>query len=143
MIRRMILKYKPGVLKSTHLFLAAILWSVIGLSLMVRGGLWLISGNFSNILIAAVILGSIKSFFILDKSAKKSIERIHLLADGSCLGAVYSWKTWMLVVFMMSGGFIARKIGINPAVLGFVYFAVGWSLFFSSRHAWLVWFDKK
>lgn len=106
---------------------------------MTRGTIFLIAGESGFYFLIAMLLGTLKSLFILDKSAKKSIDRIQLLADGSCLGAVYSIKTWLLVLAMMSMGFVLRNSGISITILGTLYVTIGWALLFSSRFAWGIW----
>lgn len=132
-------RYKPGVPRRTHLLLAALLWTTVGLILMVRGCAYLIYDSSIAFFLPAILIGSLKSFFILDKSAKKSIDRIQHLADGSCLGAVYSIKTWVLVVVMMTMGYLLRHSGISPSIIGSLYVIIGWALFFSSRAGWKAW----
>jgi len=119
--------------------MAAILWTTVGLVLITRGTIFLSVGESIPYFFAAILFGTLKSLFILDKSAKKSIDRILLLADGSCLGAVYSLKTWLLVLVMMSLGFILRNSGISATILGTLYVTIGWALLFSSRSAWITW----
>jgi len=91
------------------------------------------------IAIPALIAGTLKSLFILDRSAKKGVYRILELADGTCLGAVYSAKTWLLVLVMMGGGMVLRHSGLSKGLLGGIYVMIGWALFYSSRHAWQAW----
>ncbi len=134
---------KPGVTRQTHLLMAAILWMVIGCSLFLRGVLWLENENSVLFVIPALLLGSIKSLFILDKSAKKSIDRLQQMADGSCLGAVYSVKTWSLVVMMMLGGYLLRISSLSLSLIGSLYCTVGWALFYSSRLGWMAWKQAK
>lgn len=134
---------KPGVNRQTHLLLAALLWTIIGCTLMFRGVLWLELDESLLFGIPAIILGTLKSLFILDKSAKKSIDRIQKLADGSCLGAVYSIKTWSLVLCMILIGYLLRRSQLSPAVVGALYCTVGWALFFSSRFGWMAWKHSK
>ncbi|MCX5871220.1 MAG: hypothetical protein NTY00_11450 [Deltaproteobacteria bacterium] len=92
------------------------------------GGLW--------IMVPALIAGTIKSFFILDNTARKGVRRILDIADGTCLGAVYSIQTWLLVLVMMGAGMALRHSALPREILGGLYVAIGWALFFSSRHAW-------
>lgn len=130
---------KPGVSRQTHLFCAALLWTLIGAFLLFRGGSRLILADTIWLCLPAVGLGSFKSIFILDKTAIKSIERINKMADGSCLGAVYSVKTWGLVFVMMLMGYVIRKLSVPDAFTGFLFVTIGWALLFSSRHGWMAW----
>jgi uncharacterized membrane protein AbrB (regulator of aidB expression) len=132
---------KPGVNRSVHLFAAPLLWSVIGCMLIIRGWSWLENNHFYWVLLA-LVAGSLKSVFILDKTAKKSVARLVDFEDGRCLGAVYSWKTWMLVLIMMISGILLRSFYSPGSILGTLYIAIGWSLLFSSRHGWNAWLKR-
>ncbi|MBM9605837.1 hypothetical protein [Desulfopila inferna] len=141
-MHKLLLRLKPGASKKIHLISASLLWSVIGTVLVVRGSLWLVEEQSGFYIVPAILIGSIKSLFILDKSARKSIDRILRLADGSCLGAVYSWKTWLVVLAMMLFGYILRHSSIPLVIIGSIYVAVGWALFFSSRVGWRTLVEK-
>jgi hypothetical protein len=107
--------------------------------LMFRGISWLAASGELWIIIPAFIIGTIKSLFILDKTARKGVQRILEMADGTCLGAVYSIQTWLLVLVMMGTGMALRRSAFPRDILGGLYMTIGWALFFSSRHAWLAW----
>ncbi len=139
MLKKTLIRLKPGVSQNVHLLLAAMLWSCIGIMLMTRGVIWLIGSERLWFVLPAVALGSMKSFLVLDKTAKRSLERILLLADGTCVGAVYSYKTWILVALMMAAGITLRHSSLPSSLLGLLYTTIGWALFLSSRHAWVRW----
>ena len=144
-IQKDLSRFKPGVKRRTHLLLTAILWTVIGLLLLIKGSYRIVQVSEYQvvIIITAFILGTFKSIFILDRSARKSIDRILDFKDGTCLGAVYSIKTWLLVVCMMGMGIILRNSFLPLSLLCFIYFTIGWALLFSSRLAWQTWVGKK
>lgn len=140
-------KFKPGVSRKTLLLLSALFWSVIGVLLLYKGGKKIITlgegyGMQVFILIVSLGTGSIKSYFILDRSAKRAMNRILQFKDGTCLGAVYSFKTWILVFSMMGLGIFLRNSSISVTLLCFIYITIGWSLLFSSRFAWKVWYKS-
>ncbi len=130
---------KPGVGRKVHLFVAPLIWTVVGLVLIIRGSFWIGSGALPWLL-AAAILGTAKSVLVLDKTASRSLERIYRLDEGACLGAVYSWKTWILVAVMMASGITLRHLTHPGPCIGTLYVAIGWALLFSSRHGWLAWY---
>lgn len=132
-------RLKPGASRTAHLLVSASLWTAVGIMLMLRGTVWLYSVGGLWLLFPAVALGTGKSLLVLDKSAKKSIYRIVRFKDGKCLGAVYSVKTWLLVLLMMLAGCLLRNSALPKEFLGVFYVTVGWGLFFSSRHAWRTW----
>ena len=132
-------RLKPGASPRTHLFFASALWTTIGLLLLLRGLVYLTQEKF---LIGAVIglaLGLAKSRFILDKSALKGVERIKQFGDNTCIGAVYSWKTWLLVISMILLGMLLRMSSFPASLIGIICVAIGCALIFSSRYGWRQW----
>ena len=132
-------RLKPGVNRTVHLFAAPLLWTVIGTLLITRGLGWVSDGRGGWYVAIALIAGTVKSVLILDKTAKRGVERIVKMRDGTCLGAVYSWKTWMMVALMAMSGFMLRTFFEPGNIIGTVYIAVGWALILSSRYGWLEW----
>lgn len=135
------MRFKPGVGNRVHVFCAAGLWTAIGLILIIRGVLLLQAADYLWLGLVGILFGTIKSLLVLDRSALEGIDRIRRFADNTCIGAVYSWKTWFLVVAMMGIGFILRAIKPSPLLFGPLVIAIGWGLIFSSRHAWQAWMN--
>lgn len=133
---------KPGASRSVHLFVAASIWTIVGLSLMVKGTVWLIVAQQLWIIVPALLIGTIKSKYLLDHSARKSIARIVETRDGGCIGGVYSSKTWLLVLLMMVTGILMRRSTLPREFLGLFYFSIGWGLLYSSRNAWIAWSQR-
>lgn len=132
----MIARLKPDVSLKTRLFLAALLWSCIGLMLLWRGGSAVFAMDREWLLPVALVLGSFKSWAILDRVALKNIDRILAKGEFSCLGGIYSWKTWLLVAVMIVLGRLLRASSLQAWLVGLIYVTVGWSLLWSSRKAW-------
>jgi len=118
---------------------AAALWSGVGLFLFGRGALLLYYDSAYLVLLAGVLAGTFKSLLVLDKTAAKNVRRIRQFGESTCIGGVYSWKTWILVTCMIVGGRMLRHSSLPTAVVGVIYVAVGWALLFSSRIAWKEW----
>jgi hypothetical protein len=129
-------KLKPGVSARTHLILASMLWTGIGALLLYRGIMYLRDDRVLLAALAGIILGTLKSRFVLDRTAIRGVARIKTFGDNTCIGAVYSWKTWLLVLSMMLMGFVLRLSPVSPLLLGLACTAIGWSLLYSSRHGW-------
>ena len=132
-------RFKPGADKRVHLLLSGFLWTAVGLFLLLRGGRWLVEAGEIWLILPALFLGSGKSLLILDKVAENGVRRILQFGDNTCLGAVYSFRTWLLVLAMMGSGFFLRQTPLPRTLLGCAYAAIGWSLFLSSRQAWRAW----
>lgn len=119
--------------------MAAFIWSVVGLFLLIRGfGFTLVNDHLWYGLVGMAI-GTVKAIFILDRTAKKNIKRIKEFDDNTCLGSVYSWKTWLLVAAMILLGRFLRTSAMPREVVGLIYTAVGWGLMLASRLMWLEW----
>lgn len=130
-------RFKPDVSIKTRIFLAALLWSCIGLMLMWRGGYAVIGTGKEWLLLVSLLIGSVKSRMVLDRVAVKNMTRIFEKGEYSCLGGVYSWKTWLLVLVMIAFGRLLRASSLQVWLIGIIYVTVGWSLFWSSRKVWL------
>lgn len=130
---------KPGASRSAHLLVAALMWTCVGLLLMFRGTVWLYGIDKLWIILPAICVGSLKALYLLDRSANKNISRIVEGKDGKCLGAVYSWKTWLLVILMMAMGCLLRNSTLPKEFLGLFYVSIGWGLLFASRKSWGAW----
>ncbi|MEN8188910.1 MAG: hypothetical protein ABFS19_03620 [Thermodesulfobacteriota bacterium] len=142
-MKNKIVRFKPGVRRETHLLFAAALWTLIGIRLMGRGLFFLVNHEGYWLIFFGFLLGSVKSYLILDKTALKGIERILKFNDNTCLGAVYSRRTWMLVLLMISGSILLRRFAVMPNMISVISVGIGWALFFSSRFAWRSWLECK
>ncbi|MBE9521124.1 MAG: hypothetical protein IME97_08335 [Proteobacteria bacterium] len=137
--KEFLVRYKPGASISTHLMLAALIWSVVGFFLMVNGFLLVSLAERSWLIFLGLTLGTAKGFFILDRVARKNIKRIHGFERKICIGSVYSYKTWLLVIMMIVVGRTLRLTVLPGEVVGVIYLAVGCGLMLSSRLMWLEW----
>ena len=138
-LKKTLLRYKPGVSIRTHLFLAALIWSVVGFFLLANGFVLVSLQDHLWYAFAGLILGTIKTFFVLDRVARKNIKRIKEFEDKVCIGSVYSWKTWVLVAGMIGLGRFLRTTVLPGEVVGLIYTAVGWALMLASRIIWQTW----
>jgi hypothetical protein len=131
-----ITKLKPDASLKTRIFMAALLWSLIGLMLIGRGTMAIVNTGHEWLVLVALLVGAGKSWAILDRVAVKNMVRIFEKGEYSCLGGIYSWKTWLLVVAMIILGKLLRSSPLPVWLVGSIYVAVGWSLFWSSRKVW-------
>ena len=138
-LKKILHRYKPGVSIRTHLLLGGLIWTVVGFFLLTNG-LVLVSLE-GHLLygLTGLLLGSIKTFFILDKVARKNIKRIKEFEDKACFGSVYSLKTWFMVAGMIILGRFLRTTVLPGEIIGLIYTAVGWALMISSRLMWIEW----
>ena len=138
-LKRNLQHYKPGVSIRTHLLLAGLIWSVVGFFLLMNGFVLISLKNHFLFAILGIVLGTAKTFFILDRVALKNIKRIKEFRDRVCIGSVYSWKTWLLVAGMIGLGRFLRTNVLPGEIVGLIYIAVGWALMLASRLMWKEW----
>lgn len=131
-------RWKPGASTATHLLVAALLWSFIGIYLLFRGVL-LYNGAVFWPVPLALALGAGKARWVLLPAADRNIARILALKENSCLGAVYSLKMWGLVLLMLLAGRGLRELGIADQWVALAYLAVGSALFLASQPYWRQW----
>ncbi len=143
MIREMLARLKPGVPVRVHLLVASLFWSVVGFFLMVNGYLFLSLAGQEWLALPGLAIGMVKGRWVMDRVARKNLARIEQLRDGSCLGSVYSFKTWGLILLMIMTGRLLRASGLPAEVVGVLYLAIGWALFSASRLFWRAWFGRR
>ena len=110
---------------------------------MVNGYLLLSLAGREYFAVFALLAGTMKSLFILDKVATRNIDRIEKMHDGACIGSVYSIRTWLLVICMIALGRFLRRSVLPGEYIGTIYLLVGWGLFLSSRLMWRVWIQGR
>ena len=134
--------HKPSASRCTHLLLAAILWSAVGLGLVVFGTRWVLQAEHRYVpaaLIAAAAIGAIKSELVLRRTANRIVERIQLRGEGYCIGGFLSVGSWAVVAAMVGLGRWVRHTSAPRFAVGLLYVAVGTALLLASRHAWRAW----
>ena len=132
-------RWKPAAGVRTHLFSAALLWTVVGLGLTAAGFAWCFGSALPWALVLAgvgVAAGLVKGRYVLRTMAERNAARIIARGDGRCLGGFLSLKTWLLVVLMMTSGIILRRSAVPRPVLGVLYSAVGTALLVGSATLW-------
>ena len=138
-LKEILIRYKPGVSIRTHLLLGALIWTVVGFFLLTNGFILVSSDGHLWYGLIGLLLGTAKTFFVLDRMALKNIKRIKEFEDKACFGSVYSLKTWLMVVGMIFLGRFLRTTVLPGEIIGLVYTAVGWALMLASRLAWIEW----
>jgi len=137
--------HKPAARIQTHLMMAWLMWFIVGSTLAIFGARWLWAAapvRAPWIAAAAIALGAVKSRLVLEKAARRVIERIRTRGDGRCLGGFLSLRTWGLVILMVGAGRLVRG-SLARGIVGPLYIAVGSALCLASRISWRAWRDSK
>lgn len=146
LLRRWLELHKPRLGQSGQLFLAEMLWTVVGTALLATGLLWVLQqyGGFGlTYVLVFVAIGLAKALVILDRVARRAVERIAARGRDSCAGGFFSLKSWALVAVMILLGQTLRHSPLSQALLGLAYVAVGTALLFSSRTMWRRWWNLR
>lgn len=134
---RMGAKMSPQIL----LFLAALSWLAVGISLVHKGGLILVSSP--GLLGVSLVVGTVKAYFILDTIARRNVARLQSYSKPMFVGHMFAGRTWAIIVVMIVLGRVLRLPGVPPELSGFFSLAVGWGLFVASRLIWKGWFASR
>ena len=133
---------KPDVSSRIRLFMAAMIWSLVGAGLSLTGLRWILGGGPLWLILGvgtALLLGLAKSRLLLMPSARANSERILAAGEHRCVGGTVSWGAWGLVAVMMLGGILLRHSTLPRPWLGVAYLAVGTALLRGSFVTWGYW----
>lgn len=132
-------KYKPAASVRTQVMLAASLWTLVGMGMLIAGAMWSISMRWPGVAVLigiASVVGLLKARFALRKTACRVVERICRRGDGRCLGGFLSWRMWLFVAAMMVLGRLLRSGLLPLAMVAFIYVAVGVALLIGAITLW-------
>jgi len=128
-------KYKPAVKKPYLLLLSGVMWCAVGIMLNLFAIGWLINYNsnfgflFAGIGFVAALI--IHHFGFL-RLADKNLGRISYLKDKPCVFSFMSWKSYLIVIVMVTMGISLRHSSIPKQYLSMLYIGIGLALFLSS-----------
>ena len=137
--------FKPSAPLRWHLLLAALLWSLVGMLLLSFGSAWVLWGDVPYVpllLALSAAAGVAKARLVLDRAARRIVERVRSRGDGRCLGGFLSVRTWLFVAAMAAAGRWLRT-GLAPKLaIGMIYVAVGLGLLIGARILWRAWHQQ-
>lgn len=136
-----------GLTQQQHLWIAASIWTIVGVGLLTMGSVfwfhfpYLGDLDVEHIAIgaAALTVGLLKGKFVLDKTASRVIENTITLQEPNPFKSIYQMfggKTIALIASMMGIGVILRAAGVSFEIRGLIYLAVGTALLWSCRQYW-------
>jgi len=97
----------------------------------------------SIVLASATLVGLLKAKFVLQRAARRAIERIRDRGDGKCIGGFFSVRTWAFVVLMAGAGRVLRTGLLPPTILAFICAAVGVALLAAAIWFWRAWYVQQ
>jgi Zn-dependent protease len=127
--------FKPAVTKSILLFLAGFVWLCVGTMLLVFAYSWLseaprtISFMFFGF---GVVVALLVHHFGFLKIVDKNIDRILPMVEKKCLFSFMTWKSYTIVIVMVTMGTLLRHSAIPRQYLAILYTGIGLALILSS-----------
>ncbi len=128
-------KYKPAVTRNVLLFLAGLIWGCVGTMLLFLAFSWLSKASNINIYLfggAGVVLALLVHHFGFLKIVDKNLERILPMDEKKCLFSFIPWKSYLIIVVMITMGSILRHSVIPMQYLAILYAGIGLALILSS-----------
>lgn len=128
-------KYKPAVSKKVVLFLAGFVWVCVGIMLLFLAFSWLlIIPNFNIYLFVGggIVLALLVQHFGFLKIVDKNLKRIVAMNEKICLFSFIPWKSYIIIVIMITMGVILRHSAIPKHYLAILYIGIGLALILSS-----------
>jgi hypothetical protein len=128
-------KFKPAVKKPFLLLLSGTMWFAVGIMLNLYAYHWLIAFRSNNPYIFASIgfvVALVIHHFGFLKLADKNLGRISYMKDNPCVFSFMSWKSYIIVIVMISMGITLRHSSIPKQYLSVLYIGIGLALVLSS-----------
>ena len=132
-------RYKPAASRRAHLLASASMWTLAGLGLVTFGSVRILQTERALAAVlfpAAIVAGVAKGRWILSRTARRNVARIHTRGDDRCLGGFLSVRGWALVAGMMILGRTLRHLAVTAPIVGPVYLAIGVALLVGSVSLW-------
>ena len=125
-------RWKPAAARRTLLYIAGVFWSIAGITLIVRGSLFIreSTGNRAILIAAGLLGGALFFLLVFVRVSARHIARIQSIApDRPCLFSFLSWRSYILMGVMIGLGVALRKSGLAPLPqIGAFYVAMGMPL---------------
>ncbi|HCC70931.1 MAG TPA: hypothetical protein DEQ09_07265 [Bacteroidales bacterium] len=128
-------KYTPAVKRKYLILISGLMWLSIGIMLNTIAIDWLSHYHFKNTFIyltGGIIISLIIHHFGFLKIVDKNLGRIKTLNPETCVFAFLSWKSYLLVLIMISMGIMLRHSQIPRNILSVIYIGLGLALILSS-----------
>ena len=127
-------KFTPSVDKRILVLIAGLMWCSVGIMLIRFAVTWLSPMGFrgAGIYYAAGFLASmpIHHFGFL-KIADKNLNRLLPLTEKRCLFSFMTWRSYIIVLVMVSMGIMLRHSALPKPYLSILYSGIGLALFLS------------
>jgi hypothetical protein len=143
-------KLKPEAPINWLVAAAGFTWSAVGILLCRLAYGWLGALAFRTALLsgaAGMIGAGVAYHFAFSAIALKNIDRLSLFPDKACFFAFQAWKSYLVIVVMVTLGIFLRHSVLPRQYLAALYLTIGGALLLSSLHyyvrLWRLIFTRK
>ena len=126
--------FTPSVDKRILVLLAGTMWCGVGIMLVSLAVSWLSPLSFreSGIYYAAAFFAAMPIYhFGFLRIADKNLNRLLPLTEKKCLFSFMTWKSYIIVLVMVSMGIALRHSALPKRYLSILYIGIGLALFLS------------
>jgi hypothetical protein len=139
-------KYDPAVDKKILIIVSGVIWSIVGILLVTSAVRWL-SGLSAYAAVwlgtAGIILALMIHYYGFSKLVQKNISRI-LAKDGKvCIFGFQPWKSYFIILVMISMGTVLRSSPLPKHYLSIMYTGFGGAMILSSFKYYRTFFTIK
>jgi len=123
--------YKPSASRPLLFLTAGLLWTLAGSWLCYLAFSWLKASGVDHWqyhALAGAILGIAAYLTVFAQIAKKNIARLKDLPEKSCFFAFQAWRSYLVIILMVSLGVILRHSDIPRHWLAVAYLTIGGAL---------------
>jgi hypothetical protein len=127
-------RFTPRTDKRILIFLAGLMWCGVGVMLIRYAISWLSScPKKEQIIFYSVgFLGALPiHIFGFSKIADKNLKRLAPMKEKKCVFSFMTWKSYLIVLFMVSLGITLRHSSLPKRYLSLIYNGIGLALFLS------------
>ena len=129
-------RLNPRVDRKWLIIISGVMWTCVGIFLNILAYGWLKSFNITQVILSVfigILAGWLIAYFGFSNLANKNVSRIFAYPKKVCVFAFQEWKSYILIVFMMSLGIFIRTTGLIPKIiLAPMYIGIGTALFLAS-----------
>ena len=127
-------RFTPSVSKSILVLIAGTMWCGVGIMLICFSLTWLapLTLRSKELFFGAGALAAIPiHHFGFTRIADKNLKRLLPLTEKTCLFSFITWRSYFIVLIMISLGITLRHSAIPKSYLSVMYTAIGLALFLS------------
>ena len=144
MDRRVVIwKVTPVINRKYLLLIAGCMWFGVGIMLLRYSVIWLSAYGSGALLFATVgfLTAMAVHHFGFLKVVNKNLKRIELLKEKPCAFSFMSFKSYILVIGMITLGITLRHSSLPKQYLSIIYTGIGLALFLSSIRYFRMFFE--